>query len=103
MRIDRYTQKMHEALQTAQDIAAEFNHQEISNEHFLSALIDQTDGVARPLLEKMGVPVDQVRDSLRLELEQRPKVQGASVELRLGNDLRMTLDAAENEMARLKD
>jgi ATP-dependent Clp protease ATP-binding subunit ClpB len=103
MRIDRYTQKMQEALQAAQDIAAEFNHQEISNEHFLSALLDQTDGVTRPLLEKMGVPVEQVRDSLRSELEQRPKVQGASVELRLGNDLRTTLDAAESEMTRLKD
>jgi ATP-dependent Clp protease ATP-binding subunit ClpB len=103
MRIDRYTQKMQEALQAAQDIAAEFNHQEITNEHFLSALIDQTDGVTRPLLEKMDVPVDQLRDSLRSELEHRPRVQGASVELRLGNDLRTTLDAAENEMARLRD
>src|SRR4029077_2529615 len=103
MRIDRFTQKMQEALQAAQDIAAQFNHQEISNEHFLSALLDQTDGVTRPLLEKMGVPVDQLRDSLRSELEQRPNVQGASVELRLGNELRTTLDAAEKEMAKLKD
>jgi ATP-dependent Clp protease ATP-binding subunit ClpB len=103
MRIDRFTQKMQEALQAAQDIAAEFNHQEISNEHFLSALLDQTEGVTRPLLEKMGVPVDQLRHSLRSELEQRPKVQGASVELRIGNDLRTTLDAAEKEMAKLKD
>ena len=94
---------MQEALQAAQDIAAEFNHQEISNEHFLSALLDQTEGVTRPLLEKMGVPVDQLRHSLRSELEQRPKVQGASVELRIGNDLRTTLDAAEKEMAKLKD
>jgi ATP-dependent Clp protease ATP-binding subunit ClpB len=103
MRIDRFTQKMQEALQAAEDIAAQFNHQEVSNEHFLSALIDQTDGVARPLLEKMGVPVDQLRDTLQMELEQRPTVQGASVELRLGNDLRITLDAAEKEMAKLKD
>ncbi len=94
---------MQEALQAAQDLASQSNHQEISNEHFLSALLDQSDGVARPLLEKMGVPVDQLRENLRLELERRPKVQGASVELRLGNDLRTTLDAAEKEMAKLKD
>jgi len=103
MRIDRFTQKMQEALQAAQDIAAQFNHQEIGNEHFLSALLDQTDGVTRPLLEKMGVPIDQLGDSLRTELEQRPQVQGASVELRLGNELRTVLDAAEKEMAKLKD
>src|SRR4029077_11234345 len=103
MRIDRFTQKMQEALQAAQDIAAQFNHQEIGNEHFLSALLDQTDGVTRPLLEKMGVPVDQLQDNLRTELEQRPQVQGASIELRLGNELRTVLDAAEKEMAKLKD
>jgi len=103
MRIDRFTQKMQEALQAAQDIAAQFNHQEIGNEHFLSALLDQTDGVTRPLLEKMGVAVDQLQDSLRTELEQRPQVQGASIELRLGNELRTVLDAAEKEMAKLKD
>jgi len=103
MRIYRFTQKMQEALQAAQDIAAQFNHQEIGNEHFLSALLDQTDGVTRPLLEKMGVAVDQLQDSLRTELEQRPQVQGASIELRLGNELRTVLDAAEKEMAKLKD
>jgi ATP-dependent Clp protease ATP-binding subunit ClpB len=103
MRIDRFTQKMQEALQASQDLASQSNHQEISNEHFLSALLDQTDGVARPLLEKMGVPVDQLRENLRMELERRPKVEGASVELRLGHDLRTTLDAAEKEMAKLKD
>jgi len=94
---------MQEALQAAQDIAAQFNHQEIGNEHFLSALLDQTDGVTRPLLEKIGVAVDQLQDSLRTELEQRPQVQGASIELRLGNELRTVLDAAEKEMTKLKD
>src|SRR2546430_5768783 len=100
MRVDKFTQKMQEALQAAQDTAAQLNHQEIGNEHFLSALLDQTDGVTRPLLEKMGVAVDQLQDSLRAELEQRPQVQGASIELRLGNELRTVLDAAEKEMAK---
>ena len=103
MRIDKFTQKMQEALQSAQDRAAELRHAEVSNEHFLLALTDQTDGVARPLLEKMGVGVDEVRDQLRAELERRPKVEGAGVELRLNNELRATLDAAEKEMAKLKD
>jgi ATP-dependent Clp protease ATP-binding subunit ClpB len=94
---------MQEALQAAQDIASQFNHQEIGNEHFLSALLDQTDGVTRPLLEKIGVPADRLRENLAAELERRPKVHGGSVDLRLGNDLRSVLDAAEKEMAKLKD
>ncbi len=103
MRIDKFTQKLQEALQAAQDIASQSNHQEIANEHFLSALLDQTDGITRPLLEKIGVNANQLRDGLRSELERRPKVHGAAVDLRLANELRSVLDGAEKEMSKLKD
>jgi ATP-dependent Clp protease ATP-binding subunit ClpB len=103
VRVDKFTQKMQEALQAAQDIASQFNHQEIANEHFLSALLDQSDGITQPLLEKIGVPVDRLRERLASELERRPKVHGASVDLRLSNELRSVLDGAEKEMAKLKD
>jgi ATP-dependent Clp protease ATP-binding subunit ClpB len=103
MRPEKFTQKMQEGLQAAQNIAAEFNQQEITNEHFVLALLDQTDGVTRPLLEKMGLPVPQLRDALNKELERRPKIQGGSYDQRIGNELRATIDAAEKEMAKLKD
>ena len=103
MRVDRFTQKMQEALQAAQDVASQFNQQEITNEHFFLALLDQTDGVTRPLLEKMGVTVAHLRDQLNQELDRRPKIQGGNYDIRVGNELRATIDAAEKEMAKLKD
>jgi ATP-dependent Clp protease ATP-binding subunit ClpB len=103
MRIDKYTQKMQEALQGAQDLASQANHPEITNEHFLSALLDQGEGITRPLLEKIGANVDQLRDRLRSELERRPKIHGAAADLRLSNELRNVLDSAEKEMSKLKD
>src|SRR5437773_1092777 len=103
MRIDKFTQKMQEGLQAAQDLASQSNHQEIANEHFLSALLDQTDGITRPLLEKIGVDANQLRNGLRSELERRPKVHGAAVDLRLANELRSVLDGADKEMSKLKD
>src|SRR5438477_8282685 len=103
MRIDKHTQKMQEALQAAQDLASQANHPEITNEHFLSALLNQSDGIARPLLEKIGADVDQLRDRLRVELERRPKIHGAASDLRLSNELRSVLDNAEKEMSKLKD
>ena len=103
MRIDRFTQKMQEALQAAQDLASQSNHQEITNEHFVLALLDQDDGITQPLLEKIGVPPHQLRDRLLTELNRRAKITGASVDLRLSNELRTVLDASEKEMARLKD
>jgi ATP-dependent Clp protease ATP-binding subunit ClpB len=103
MRPDKFTQKMQEALQAAQDGAAQFNQQEITNEHFLLALLDQSEGVTRPLLEKIGVPVSDLRDRLTQEIERRPRIQGGSYDQRVGNELRATIDAAEKEMAKLKD
>jgi len=103
MRIDKYTQKMQEALQGAQDLASQANHPEITNEHFLSALLDQGEGITRPLLEKIGANVDQLRERLRAELERRPKIHGAATDVRLSNELRGVLDSAEKEMSKLKD
>jgi ATP-dependent Clp protease ATP-binding subunit ClpB len=103
MRIDRFTQKMQEALQSAQDFAAQWQSPEMGNEHFLLALLDQGEGVTRPLLEKIGVSADALRKRLETDLAGRPKVTGAVSDLRISNDLRRTLDAAENEMTKLKD
>src|SRR3954466_7155976 len=102
MRPDKFTQKMQEALQASQDIAAQFNQQEITNEHFLIALLDQSEGVTRPLLEKLGVAPADLRSRLETEVQRRPQVHGSS-DVRIGNELRNTIDAAEKEMAKLKD
>jgi ATP-dependent Clp protease ATP-binding subunit ClpB len=103
MRVDKFTQKMQEALQAAQDLAAQSNQQEITNEHFLLALLEQPEGITQPLLEKLGASPDALRTRIRAEVDRRPKISGGTYDQRLGNDLRATLDAAEKEMAKLKD
>src|SRR5438105_14983842 len=100
MRIDRFTQKMQEALQAAQDVASQFNHQEITNEHFLSALLDQSDGITQPLLEKIGIPANRLRERLTDELERRPRGTRAAVHLRVSNALRIVLDVEEKRRAK---
>ncbi|MDQ6859538.1 MAG: ATP-dependent chaperone ClpB [Verrucomicrobiota bacterium] len=102
MRVDKFTQKMQEALQAAQELAAQHNQQELTNDHFLIALLDQSEGVTRPLLEKLGVAPATLRSQLEAEMKRRPQVHGSS-DVRIGNELRSTLDAAEKEMAKLKD
>jgi len=66
---------------------------------FCLALLDQSEGIARPLLEKIGANMEQ----LRSELERRPKIHGGGADLRLSNELRSVLDNAEKEMSKLKD
>ncbi len=103
MRVDRFTQKMQEALQAAQDLAGKMQQQEVANDHFLLALLEQSEGITRPLLEKVGVDIRSLRERLQSDLDRRPKITGSTFDQRLGNELRATLDAAEREMATLKD
>jgi ATP-dependent Clp protease ATP-binding subunit ClpB len=103
MRVDRFTQKMQEALQSAQDLASEYSQQEITNEHFLLALLSQQEGVAGPLLGKLGVAIPALQARLRDDLDKRPRISGAAGQLYVGTELRNVLDAAEKQMKSLKD
>ena len=90
-------------MQAAQSVASQFHHTEITNEHFLRALLDQTDGVTRPLLEKIGISVANLYSTLNAELERRPQVHGGTVDVMISHELRNVLDEAEQEMSKLKD
>ena len=103
MRLDKFTAKMQEALQEAQSVASRFSHQEITNEHFMLALLAQSEGVTKPLLGKIGLISDSLKTQLEQDLERRPRVSGATSDVFIGNELRRVLDAAEKEMTRLKD
>ncbi len=93
---------MQEALQAAQDLASKSDHSQIDNEHFLLALLEQGEGVARPLLEKMGVSVSTLEHRLEEVLAKRAKVSGGA-QAGLTSELTQVLNAAEGEMTKLKD
>src|SRR5438094_4820155 len=100
-RPDRLTEKTQEAIQQAQALAQEAQQQEITSEHLLLALLQQADGTVPPILQQIGVDPSRVATELKAQLDRRPKVYGA--ESYLGSRLRRLLDAAWNEMERLKD
>ena len=54
VRFDKLTVKAQEAVQAAQDIAAQHDQQQIEPLHLLGALVAQQDGVVPPLLEPLG-------------------------------------------------
>ena len=102
MKPDKFTAKMQEALTGAVDMASGLGQQEIGNEHFLLSLLSQSEGLTSPILEKMGVAVAPFTAKLESAASSMPKVHGGSQPF-LGSELRKTLDAAESEMAKLKD
>src|ERR1700724_942702 len=100
-RPDRLTEKTQEAIQQAQTLAQEAQHQEITPEHLLLALLQQQDGTVPPILQQVGVDPTRVASDVKAQLDRMPKVYGA--ETYLGSRLRRLLDAASTEMERLKD
>jgi len=102
MRPDKFTAKMQEALNAALDLASKNENPEITNEHFLLALVEQPDGLTRALLGKLGVSAPSIEDRLREEIAGLSKAHGGT-QPQLSGELRKTLEAAEGEMAKLKD
>ncbi|MCL5014428.1 MAG: ATP-dependent chaperone ClpB [Firmicutes bacterium] len=103
MRLDKLTVKSQEALSEAQSIAREMQNQEIVPEHLLVALVEQSDGIVRPLIEKVGIPLSALEQSARHALAQLPKVSGSQPGAYLSQSLVRTVEQAEKEADALKD
>lgn len=102
MQLERFTIKAQEALQGSQSIAQRYGHTDIDGEHLLLALLEQTDGLVTPLLQKLGAAPSSVAAEVQAELDRRPKVSGAT-DTYLSQSLKRVLDAAHTEASKLKD
>jgi ATP-dependent Clp protease ATP-binding subunit ClpB len=103
MRPDRYTIKAREALDLAQSTARSRGHQQVGTLHLLQALVNQSGGIVRPVLQRLGANLDAILTSVQRELEGVPQVKGAGDQVYLAPDLAAALDAAEKLSADLKD
>src|SRR5213596_1657796 len=102
MRLDKFTIKAQEALQAAQSLAEQQNHQAIEPEHLLAALIEQREGIVGPLLAQVLARPDTIQQTLGAELAKLPAVRGGSGQY-LGERTRQGLERAQAEALRLKD
>jgi len=104
MRMDKLTLKSQNALYEAQNIATQYNHPEIHPEHLLYALVNQEDGIFRPIAQKLGVAVDDIKHEVTLSLQSLPKQYGAGPGGgTMSAGLRDVLNNAWNEAVALKD
>jgi ATP-dependent Clp protease ATP-binding subunit ClpB len=101
MRPEKLTVKAQEALQGAQSEARRRDHQAIDVEHLVLALLAQPEGIAGPILDKIGAAPSLVASRLEDELRAVPKVAGG--EPYLAHRLAKLLDRAEDEAKQLKD
>jgi len=103
IRWDKLTVKSQEAMQQAQERAAEFGNPEIQPVHLLLALIADREGVIPAVLEKIGVPTERLEAGLHQIEEKLPRVQGGSAQPGPGTTLTKALDQAFKEAANFRD
>jgi len=104
MRFDKFTIKSQELIQNARSMASKHNNQQIEPEHLLLAMLNEPEGIARAMLDKLGVSSDDVSRELDASIDRFPKVSGSTVgDAFISPRTKTVLDAAFAEAAKMKD
>ncbi len=106
MDINRFTEKVQEALHGAQARAARNNHQQVDVEHLFLALLEQERGLAVSILNKADFNIEGIKRRLEQELAKLPQVKGPSGapdQIYITGRFNKLLARAEEEAKKLKD
>jgi ATP-dependent Clp protease ATP-binding subunit ClpB len=75
---EKLTVKSQEAVQGAVQNASENGNPEVLPLHLMAALLEDREGVVIPVLDKIGVPVQQLLSNVNAAIAKLPKVQGGN-------------------------
>ncbi len=103
MRQDKLTTKFQEALADAQSIAVGLDHQYIEPIHVLAAMLRQSDGAARSLLQRAGANVGRMTQAVDNALKGLPQVTGTEGNVQVGRELVALLNQADKEAQKRGD
>ena len=76
MRFDRFTIRGQEAVQEAIGFAEKAQNQQVEPEHVLAAMLEQKEGVLKPILGKIGANANTIASEISAAIEKFPKVTG---------------------------
>jgi ATP-dependent Clp protease ATP-binding subunit ClpB len=103
IRWDRFTLKSQEAIQKASSLANENGQPEVMPMHLLMALLEDKEGIIVPLLQKVGIPTEQLFASARHAIAGMPKVSGEISEPGFSTAMQRVLNDAAKEAQDFKD
>ncbi len=103
MRLDKFTLKSQEALETAQDVAAKRGNPQVDTQHLLLALLSDEAGICVEIVKKLGANPEGLRNEVLQSVERLPKQSGASADQYFSQSLRTVLETSFKEMEDLKD
>lgn len=103
MNFQKFTLRSQEAVQTAQEIALNYNNQTLEPIHLFSALIQDEDSLVVEILKKLEVNLPRLRIKVNELLESLPKVSGYTGNLYLSPALNEVFDTAFKEAKLMHD
>lgn len=99
---NKMTIKAQEAIQEATELTQSLSQQSILPEHILAALLNQQDGLVRPLLQKIGANPETIIAENNLILNGLPKISGSD-QIILSSDAKKCVDYAFDVAKNMKD
>ncbi|MDA3955724.1 ATP-dependent chaperone ClpB [Oceanispirochaeta sp.] len=103
MAAQNFTIKAQEAIAESARLAEKYNHSIIDEEHLLLSLMNQSDGVIPPLMDRLGIHKESLQDELVKILSSKPRAYGDNFEATASPAFRKILIKAEQEASGLKD
>lgn len=105
MNINKFTTKSAEALNTAQNLAAQYSNQAVDQQHLLAALATQEDGLIPEMLRSMGADPKSVAATAEAEVAKLPKVTGSAANdgMYISQELNTVLALAEKTADKMQD
>ncbi len=96
MNLEKFTERSRGFIQAAQGLALRSNHQQITAEHLLKVLLDDSEGLAANLIGAAGGDAARALEGVEAALGKLPKVEGSGAgQAYMGADLAKVLDQAE--------
>jgi ATP-dependent Clp protease ATP-binding subunit ClpB len=102
MQADRFTEKSREAVAAAQELARTRSNPEIASAHLLLALLDQAEGMAIPVLQRVGADPAAVRTQTLDAVGKLPTISGGA-EPQMSSNLGRVIRGTEQVMAKFGD
>ncbi len=101
-RFDKLTTQAQSAVAAAQSAAGGAGHAEIDPLHLLAAMLQDADGITRPLLDKAGADVAELQRLTTSELDKLPAATAGSSP-RISGKLNKVFETASAQAEKLKD
>ncbi len=102
---EKFTEKARELVQMAQDILVRYKHTQLDTEHLLLAMLEQNEGLAVQVLQKLNVDTRALAHATEEALARAPKVQYADqgAQIYITPRIKKVFDLAKEEAQRLHD